>query len=172
MEHLRDKLRIKLRRRIRDIGPLSATPTEGAFSDPELNDILDDALLLQKHSEIQDGIDAASDYSWHNIPETREPLVVLLAWIECSYILSTDSAKWSALSVDVISISRGDVYGHFTDLITRLEDRYDDLAVELGVKKSEITVGYLRRVSRGTARLIPIYESREYDDEDDPERVT
>lgn len=52
-----------------------------------------------------------------------------------------------------------------------LSQRYAELCSLMGIGLYKIQVSNMRRVSRQTGRLVPIFVDREYDDHDFPIRV-
>lgn len=100
-----------------------------------------------------------------NLPPVEEQLVAMLATIECFWELASDAAT----DIDITSaegtfLPRTQRYRNLVDEINRLKGVYDDTANQLGVGMDRIEMFTLRRVSRTTGRLVPVYKDREFDD--------
>jgi hypothetical protein len=106
-----------------------------------------------------------------NLPREEEILVTLLAAIEALWALSTDAAT----DIDVTTaegthIPRGQRWRQLTAQIDTLTDKYEKLSLMMGVGLFAPEVFNVRRVSRQTGRLVPIFKSREYDETGPPIR--
>lgn len=106
-----------------------------------------------------------------DLPKEEEILVVLLATIEALWALSTDAA----LDIDVNTsegtvVPRGQRWRQLVSQIDLLTDKYKDLSLMMGVGLFAPEVLHVRRVSRTTGRLVPIFQSREYDEAGEPRR--
>jgi hypothetical protein len=98
--------------------------------------------------------------------------VTILAVIEALWALATDSSfDIDIQAPDGVSIPRGQRYQQITDLIGKRWDQYKQLCAQLNIGLFRIEMGTLRRVSRTTNKLVPIYVSQEIDDSSKPERV-
>lgn len=71
---------------------------------------------------------------------------------------------------DGVTIPVSQTFQQITSLIGSLQSQYMSLSSALGVGLYRITQSRLRRVSRTTKRLVPIYRSKEYDDLTWPQR--
>jgi hypothetical protein len=71
---------------------------------------------------------------------------------------------------DGVTIPISQTFNQITQMIDRLNGQYTTLSNALGVGLFRITQSRLRRVSRTTKRLVPIYRSKEYDDLTWPQR--
>ena len=71
---------------------------------------------------------------------------------------------------DGVSIPNSQVFEQLTRMIGMLESEYMRLSAALGVGLFRITQSKLRRVSKMTKRLVPIYRDQEYDDLYRPQR--
>ena len=96
----------------------------------------------------------------------------MLATIEALWDLSTDAS----LDVDVHtpdgkSVPRSQRYAQMRNQITVLEERYNDLCAQINVGLHRMETLNLRRTSRQTGRLVPVWESREYDDTTPARRI-
>lgn len=154
----------------------------GMFTDEELAHFVGDALL-QHTNESYDSVryrDANGFIRFErikqdadNLPEVEELPVSMLATIEALWALSTDAAT----DIDITTsegtqISRGQRFVQLQTQIQLLTDKYKELCAMLNVGLWRIEVMNLRRVSRTTGRLVPVYVEREYDDHSSPTRIT
>jgi hypothetical protein len=153
----------------------------GLFSDEELDIYLKDAVAQHnrgrtvstrykdsngfiKYDEVP--VDVG------NLPPEEDALVVLLATTEAMWALSTDaSTDINVQTSDGTSVDRGQRFAQIQTQIGMLTDRYRTLCEKLGVGLYAIEVTNLRRVSRTTGRLVPLFREREYDDYTLPERI-
>jgi hypothetical protein len=71
---------------------------------------------------------------------------------------------------DGVTIPLSQTFNQVTQMIGQLQAQYQSLASAMGVGLYRITQSRLRRVSRTTKRLVPIYRSKEYDDLTWPQR--
>jgi hypothetical protein len=106
------------------------------------------------------------------IPAVEEYPLAILAAIEALWALATDSAfDINIFAPDGVTIPRSERYHQLTSLIQQRWDQYKHLSSALNVGLWRIEIGTLRRVSRTTNKLIPIYVPQEIDDSRKPERV-
>jgi hypothetical protein len=153
----------------------------GLFSDEELDIYLTDALAQHTRGRTvstryrdADGFirydELPVDVS--TLPPEEDALVVLLATTEAMWALSTDAATdINVQTSDGTSVDRGQRFSQIQTQIGLLHDRYRGLCEKLGVGLYSIEVSNLRRVSRTTNRLVPLYREREYDDYTLPKRI-
>lgn len=154
----------------------------GMFSDDELTQFIDDAVLQHtagrttqvryrdEHGFIQYD---REPISMATLPTVEEAPVSLLATIECLWALSTDAAT----DVDVITsegthIPRSQRFAQLQEQIAFLMEQYQMLCSMMGVGLFRIEVSNLRRVSRTTNRFVPVFVEREYDETHMPTRIT
>jgi hypothetical protein len=151
------------------------------FTDTELNDIIYTAVrkhcqgqtLTERYKTGQNGFityrDTPKDLS--NLPKQEESLVVTLADIECLYILATDSVTDVNLqTAEGTNIDRSARYNQIMGHINALWDWYNLQCAQYNVGMNRIESLQVRRVSRTTGRLVPVFRDREYDDHRYPER--
>ena len=106
-----------------------------------------------------------------NLPAVEGVLVALRATVEALWALATDaSTDIDISSADGTTVPRTQRYRQLRQQIDGLTERYNDLCAQLNVGLNRMEVGKLRRVSRMTGRLVPVFASREYDDYDLPRR--
>lgn len=99
------------------------------------------------------------------MPEVEELPLVLLGVVNALWKLATDAA--SDVNVDTVEgthIDRGQRFQQLMAMIDATTARYQDICQQLNIGLWRIEVSELRRVSRTTSRLVPIYREREYDD--------
>lgn len=107
-----------------------------------------------------------------NLPTEEELLVVLLATVEALWTLSTDAATdINVETSDGTHVDRGQRFEQLQTQIAATTDRYQMLSEKMGVGLFTIQVGNLRRVSRTTNRLVPLFREQEYDDYSLPKRI-
>lgn len=100
-----------------------------------------------------------------NLPRVEEPLLTTLAVVNVFWVLASDtSTDVDIATVEGTSINRGQRYSQIMEHITALTTRYQDWCGELGVGMFRFETINLRRVSRTTGRLVPLFRDREYDD--------
>lgn len=106
-----------------------------------------------------------------DLPEEEHILVALLTSIEALWALSTDaSTDIDVQTAEGTHIPRGQRYRQLVSQIDLLTDKYKDLSLMMGVGLWAPEVLDVRRKSRTTGRLVPIFQSREYDEHGPPVR--
>lgn len=106
------------------------------------------------------------------IPAVEEYPLAILATIEALWALATDSAfDINIFAPDGVTIPRSERYHQLTSLIQQRWDQYKQLSSALNIGLWRIEMGTLRRVSRTTNKLVPVYVPKEIDDSRKPERV-
>lgn len=107
--------------------------------------------------------------TYDSLPPHEEYLVGLLATIEILWSLVTEAAgEIDVLTPEGVQIPRSQRFAQYMALIERLTAYYKDLAAVLNVGPFRIEMFTLRRVSRTTNRLVPVYVPQEFDDRDFP----
>lgn len=110
--------------------------------------------------------------SFATLPPEEDVMVVMLACTEAMWALASDAATdINVQTADGTSVDRGQRFAQLQKQIQMLTDRYTMLCEKMGVGLYAIEVTNLRRVSRTTNRLVPIFREREYDDYSLPTRV-
>lgn len=108
-----------------------------------------------------------------NLPPVEEPLIVMLATYNVLWVLANDAATDANIqTAEGTNIDRVSRYRQLMDHIITLEDRYQRYCALLNVGAFRIETMKLRRVSRTTGRLVPLFREREYDDHRWPVRET
>ena len=106
------------------------------------------------------------------IPAVEEYPIAILATIEALWALATDASfDINIQAPDGVNIPRSDRYRQLTQTIQNRWDQYKQLCAALNIGLWKIEMGTLRRVSRTTNKLIPVYMAQEIDDSRRPERV-
>jgi hypothetical protein len=155
--------------------------TAGMFTDEELTDYINDAFLqhasgrtVSKRMRTVEGFVSYVDIplTMADLPPVEDQLVTLLVEIECLWALTTDaSTDIDITTADGTHIGRSQRYLQMRNQIDVLTDKYDTLCAALNVGIHRIEMSTLRRVSRTTGRLVPIYKEREFDDYTLPQRL-
>lgn len=156
----------------------------GLFTDEELATFIHEALIQHTAGSGQYDVTRYRDSSGFiryeriqkdlsNLPEEETHLVAILATIEVLWALSTDAAT----DIDITTsegthIPRSQRFQQLRLQIDTLTDKYQTLSMLMGVGLYAVGVSNLRRVSRTNNRLVPLYVSREYDDNTPPIRIT
>lgn len=150
------------------------------FSDAELTDFVDAAVSQHLHTRtvqkrFRDGRGFIQydrqPMTLETMPDNEKILVVLLSTIESLWALATDSST----DIDVqtsegTSVPRTQRFRQIVTQIDLLTNKYKDTAGMMGVGLFIPESLDMRRISRTTGRLIPLFEPREYDDNGSPVR--
>lgn len=107
-----------------------------------------------------------------SIPAVEEYPLAILAVIEALWVLATDAAfDINITAPDGVVIPRAQRYQQLTGIIQQRWEQYKQLCAQLNIGLWRIEMGTLRRVSRTTNKLVPVYMPQEVDDSRRPERV-
>lgn len=154
----------------------------GMFTDLELGEYLADAIIQHTSGNEHDTVRYRDSHGFirydkvattlANLPAIEELPVVVLASQFALWTLLTDAAT----DIDITSaegthIPRSQRFAQLESMIAALTDRYKSMCALLGVGLYRVEVTNLRRVSRQTGRLVPVYVEREYDENTLPERI-
>jgi hypothetical protein len=144
------------------------------FSDYELAIIAMDSTRQHVYGqEINERyLDARGFFSYReeaktlqNLPAIEEPLVEMLTTINAFWALANDAASDSNVqTAEGTVIDRTTRYRQIMEQIQGLTSRYMDYCGQLNVGLYRSETLPLRRVSRTTGRLVPLFKDREYDD--------
>lgn len=142
--------------------------TEGTafkhFSEAEIALFVQTAVTQHLHN--REGISLA------NLPPVEEYPVALLASIEALYALLNDAAYDIDVSTpEGVGIPRSQRFRQLQEMIELRKEQYAQLCAALNVGLNRIEVFNLRRVSRTTGRLVPVYIPQELEDRQPPTRV-
>lgn len=106
------------------------------------------------------------------IPAVEEYPVALLATIEALWALATDASfDINIQAPDGVVIPRAQRFAQLSQIIQARKEQYRELCSALNIGLWRIEVGILRRISRTTNKLVPVYMPQEIDDSTQPERV-
>lgn len=155
--------------------------SHGMFSDADLETYVQDAMNQHTHgrslkTRYRDGHGhiryELEPIDLENLPAVEEPLIAYLAVINVLWTLATDaSTDIDVSSAEGTFVPRTQRYRQLMDHLVQIQDRYNTLAQQLNVGLARIEMFQLRRVSRTTNRLVPLFQPREYDDTSKPERL-
>lgn len=144
------------------------------FTDDELALFIRSAALKHTHNEqsLQVYRDLNgfkhylySDQTVDTLPPVEYHPVALLAAIEALEVIQTDAAyDIDVTTAEGTSLPRAERFTNISSLIAAKQARYDDICQKLGVGLGRIEVFTVRRVSRTTGRLVPVYLPQEYDE--------
>lgn len=154
----------------------------GMFTDTELAEYLADAIIQHTSGDEHQTIRYRDSRGFiryekiattiDNLPAIEElPVVVLAAQFALWTLLTDASTDIDITSAEGTHIARSQRFAQLESMITALVDRYKSMCAMLGVGLYRVEVTNLRRVSRQTGRLVPLYVEREYDENSLPERI-
>jgi len=139
------------------------------FTNAEINQYVETAFLQHAHSTTDSNGSRATILS---LPGIDEYPLVLLASTMALYTLATDAAfDIDIISPDGVSIPRSERFRQLSEVINARKEQYRELCNLLGIGLHKIEVFNLRRISRLTNKLVPIYRPQEIDDASLPQRV-
>jgi hypothetical protein len=105
------------------------------------------------------------------ISEVEEYPISILVTIMALWDMAVGAAQQHDVHTpDGVTIPISQTFQQINSMINALQQQYLTLSSALGVGLYRITMSRLRRVSRTTKRLVPIYRSKEYDDLTWPQR--
>lgn len=144
------------------------------FTDDELDLFVRSAALKHTHSAESLSVyrDALhfrhflySNQTIDTVPPVEHHVLALAAAVEALEVIRSDSAfDIDVTTAEGTSLPRTERFRNIGELIATKQARYDDLCAKLGVGLGRVEVFTVRRVSRTTGRLVPVYVDREYDD--------
>jgi len=139
------------------------------FSDSDLERFVNTAIDQHTHERM----DAyGRQMTVGNLPAIEEYPIAILAAIEGLWALATDAAfDIDIQAPDGVMIPRSERYRQLTQIIQQRMDQYKQLSSALNIGLWRLEMGTLRRVSRHTNRLVPIYMAQEIEDSKYPQRV-
>ena len=151
------------------------------FTDAELTDIVTEAVYQHTFGQttnerFRDALTGAITYrhqriTLDNLPVMQEPLIVMLTDINALWILATDAATdVNIQTAEGTNVDRSARYTQLMGHIQSLTERYQEYCGQLNVGLFRMETLNLRRVSRTTGRLVPIFTDREYDNHEWPQR--
>lgn len=154
----------------------------GMFTDTELSQYLADALIQHTSGNEHQTVRYRDSHGFiryekiatdlANLPQIEELPVVMLASQMALWTLLIDaSTDIDLTTAEGTHISRSQRFAQLESMVSALTERYKATCALLGVGMYRIEVTNLRRVSRQTGRLVPVYVEREYDENTWPERI-
>jgi hypothetical protein len=139
------------------------------FSTNELTTFVNTAVLQHTDNKTDS---YGRNITIASIPPIEEYPVALLATTEALWALATDAAFDINISApDGVTIPRSQRFSQLSQIIASRKEQYRELCAALNIGLWRIEMGVLRRVSRTTNRLVPVYMAQEIDDSTKPERV-
>lgn len=106
------------------------------------------------------------------LPAIEEPLVVMLSVINAFWALANDAATDSNINTaEGTNVDRTTRYQHLIQQIALMKARYEDYCAQLNVGLYRWETLPLRRISKTTGRLVPLFKPQEYDDHRWPTRL-
>lgn len=152
----------------------------GMFSDDELTDFINDAVTQHTNGRYVETRYKDSNgfikyarvpMDLSNLPPIEDTLVAIRASIDALWAMANDAATdIDIISADGTTVPRSQRYKQIREQIDGQTDRYNHLCAMLNVGLDRIEISKIRRVSKTTNRLVPIFEDREYDDYELPRR--
>ena len=139
------------------------------FTDADISTFISTAISQHTYNRTDS---YGSVVSISSIPPVEEYPLSILAVIEALWVLATDSAFDININApDGVVIPRAQRYQQLTSIIQQRWEQYKQLCAQLNIGLWRIEIGTLRRVSRKTNKLVPVYMPQEIDDSRRPERV-
>ena len=139
------------------------------FTDADIEDFVNTAVS-QHTWERTDSY--GSQITLGKLPGVEDYPLAILATIEALWALATDSAfDINIVAPDGVSIPRAQRFQQLTTMIQARWDQYKQLSSALNIGLWRIEMGTLRRVSRTTNKLVPVWLAQEVDDARRPERI-
>lgn len=100
-----------------------------------------------------------------DLSPTEEYLVAMLASVEFLWSAAVEaSGEIDVLTPEGVQIPRSQRFAQIMSLIQQIQAHYKELAAAFNVGPYRIQMLNLRRVSRTTGRLVPVYVEQEFDD--------
>ncbi|CAB4128469.1 hypothetical protein UFOVP225_33 [uncultured Caudovirales phage] len=139
------------------------------FSDAEIEYFVNTAVTQHLFNRT-DGFGRQMTISM--LPEVEVYPITILSTIEALYALATDASfDIDIQAPDGVTIPRAQRYSQLMGLIAQRQEQYRNICSALNIGLWRIEMGVLRRVSRTTNKLVPVYMAQEIDDARKPERV-
>jgi len=139
------------------------------FGAVDLQKFIDSAIAEHTHNRT----DAfGRQITIATMPGVEEYPLSLLGAIKALWALATDAAFDIDINApDGVAIPRSERYRQLLEQIAALTEQYKDICSALNIGLWRIEVFNLRRVSKMSGRLIPVYIEREIDDNSPPQRA-
>lgn len=139
------------------------------FTDEEITGFINTALIQHTYNRT----DAyGSQITTASLPPIEEYPLVILSTVEALWALSTDASYDININApDGVVIPRSQRFTQLMQSIDARMNQYKALCAALNIGLWRLEMGVLRRVSRTTNKLVPVYMAQEVDDGRRPERV-
>lgn len=139
------------------------------FSDAELTTFINTSVTQHTYNRSDQ---FGRQMTLAMLPEVEVYPLTILSVVEALYALATDAAfDINIFAPDGVTIPRSERYHQLMGLINQRMEQYKNLCAQLNIGLYKIEVGVLRRTSRTTNKLVPVYVPQEIDDYRKPERV-
>lgn len=139
------------------------------FSDSDLEAFINTAVGQHIHNRSSS---MGTAVTIANLPPVEDYPLVILAIIEALWALATDASfDINIFAPDGVTIPRSERFHQLSNMIQQRWDQYKNLSSALNIGLWRIEIGTLRRTSRITNKLVPVYVPQEIDDSRRPERV-
>lgn len=139
------------------------------FSDADITTFINTAVSQHLHNRTDP---YGRPVTLATLPSVEDYLIALLATIEALYVLLTDTSyDIDIITPEGVSIPRSQRRQALMQLIEERQTQYKELAAALNVGLNRIEMFTLRRISRSTGKLVPVYVAQELDDIQPARRV-
>lgn len=144
------------------------------FTDDELDLFIRTAAFKHTHNaedlQVYRDINGFKRFLYTNetidsIHPVEYHMLALLAAVDALEVIRTDAAyDIDVTTSDGTALPRSERFKNLGEIMAVKQAMYDTQAAALGVGMGRVEVFTLRRVSRTTGKLVPVYVAREYDD--------
>lgn len=151
------------------------------FTDDDMTDYLRDAITwhcynrsMRERYRTPQGFITYRDtpMGLDNLPPVEEPLLAMRATVNLLWVLATDSSSdVNVQTAEGTVIDRGQRYSQIMGQIQALQARYEKDCAQVNGGPYRWETIRLRRVSKTTGRLVPLYKDREFDSFAYPSRL-
>jgi hypothetical protein len=139
------------------------------FTDTDLELFINTAVEQHTYNRT-DGF--GNQMNLAKVPAVEEYPIAILSVIEALWALATDASfDINIFAPDGVTIPRSERYHQLVNMINQRQEQYRTLCSALNIGLWRLELGTLRRVSRTTNKLVPVYMPQEIDDARKPERV-
>jgi hypothetical protein len=112
------------------------------------------------------------DLDMHEVSDVEEDVLCLGTAVEACWSLLAEMSRDVDISTpEAIGLPLTQRFRQLEGLTMSLQAKYKTKASLLGVGLDRIKIGQLRRQSRSTNRMVPLYQNREWDDARRPKRL-
>jgi hypothetical protein len=132
------------------------------FSAEEMETFVREAFLEHTFAQFPGVVHPPGEPTLRDV---EAPLVAILATIKALWVLANDAATdIDVISPEGVTIPASQRWQQLMAHIAQLDARYREYCQALNVGLHRIVMSTLRRVSRTTNRLVPVYVPKEIDD--------